>query len=655
MKFKALAGLIAALMLLTSLISCGGAANKNADNADKNEAQAAEEQLDSDKVYSDAENDNATPNALSEENSAGGYDVVYNLNSTSAKKVLASNGATGYKILSLLTESESLDAINGFASALKEKTGAEFAVITDASSIGGKQIVIGMAEDLKKHIGDFAFKSYTGASATVSGDTVYISTASLDALPLIFEHFFSQVELAEGGDFAVSSSLKIASDVCAITESLPVFTMATETPPTFSTSGTSSSPTNKGTYNAGNGNYQMTYLNVYSVNVRNYNSSLISAGYTLKQHNVINSNYFYTFAKGDTMVHINWFATLKQYSIIYGPKNLFPGLEPVTNYTKLVTPSISQMALYNTGQSNVIQLEDGSFIVIDGGRSKKSDETANHDAEILYNFLVEKKPASHAKPKVVWMFTHAHADHVNLAKYDFFPTYKGKIELEYVCMNFPDFSVLKDYVPSGGEWDEGTAYSAFTTSINALTTAINTNFPNTPIYTVHSGDVLYFPGCEVEILSTHEDFYLDGFANTNDTSIAFVVKMSGRRFMVYGDTTARVNDLIYERYGNYLKVDILQVSHHGVNAFMSLDLVATNDPDICLWPVRNAILTSTRVTSSDAYTWLRADSGDEGQRARTHYNQDYTVTVSIPDMTITEKQWYSGGKSDSLTGRTYKG
>lgn len=653
-RHRMMATLLATVMFLLCFVGCGPMLTDEADNTLSNELSNDgalegdgdnEPLLDTDQVNEGGDdNDNATPNMLTEPNEAGGLNVVFDSASTNSNLTLATGKATSYKIVSFLTASAATSAINTFASNLKTKTGATFSVSTDTSSIGGKQIVIGYSSKIKTYVGDFAFKSYTGGAAVVSGETVYISTASVDALPTVLEHFCAQVKLISGTTYGVASNLKTSADLCAISEKLPLFTA----------SGTSASASNKGTYDAGGGNYQQTYTGVNALNVRNYNSQLISAGYLLKQSNVINSNYFYTFVKGDTKVHINWFPTINQYSIIYGPKTYVPLSAPVTNYSRLVTPSITQMALYNTGQSNVIQLEDGSFIVIDGGRSKNTSETANHDAEILYNFLVSKKPASHAKPKVVWIFTHAHADHINLPKYNFFPTYKGMIDLEYVCMNFPNFDVLKNYLHSDG-WTEGTEYSEFTESINALLSAIETNFPGTPVHTVHSGDVLYFPGCEVEILNTHEDYYLNGFRNTNDTSISFIVKMNGRRFMVCGDTTASVNDHIYDMYGNYLKVDILQVSHHGVNAFMSLELVATNDPEICLWPVRNAILTSTRVTDSEAYSWLKETSGSSGQRVRTHFSQNHTVTISIPDMTITNKQWYSGGTSTTLDDRTYLG
>ena len=590
-----------------------------------------------DDAYASAPNDNATENMVSTDNASGGKDVIHNGESSAEPIDIASNGTTDYKIVSFF--SNNTDVTN-FATDLRTLTGATFSVITDTSAIGGKQIVIGYSSKIMPYVGDFAFKSYTGGAAVAMGETIYISTASLKVLPTILDLFISRVESSSAKKYGVSSDLKISTDLCAISENIPL----------FSTEKTASSPTDKGLYSSGGGNYQRTFLNVFAADVKNYNNKLIEAGYLLKQSNTINSNSFYTFVKGDTLVHINWFAKIKQYSIIYGPKTYVPASEPITDYKKLVTPSMSQIALYHTGQSNVIQLEDGSFIVIDGGRSKSDGQTANHDAEILMSFLNDRKPASHAKPKVVWFYTHVHSDHINFSRDNFFPTYKDKIDLQLVCLNLPDFNELENHISSAG-WKETNAPSAYVASVDMLYKSIETNFPGTTVYTFHTGDKLYFAGCEVEILVNPEDYYLKGFSWINDTSVAFKVKIQGKSLMIFGDCTAPVNDQMVALYGNYLKSDIIQVTHHGVGG-ATLSSVKPVNADICFWAVKeDTYLNDERSTKGDAHEWLRATTGTNGQRKRSHYNQDYTTVVSIPSMTVTTKRWYSG----DLNNRKYLG
>ena len=658
-KFKIISAILLIFILASSFAGCGGNASiiETSDQSDNGIIEdtsgsgesESDTKLDNDNgTQNDSNsvpdvsgpNDNGSQDITSSDNSEGGKDVVTDNDSALAPIALASGGGAKYKIVSYFTSGTGLNEVKSFATELQKKSGATFTVSTDSSTVGGKQIVIGYSSKIMPHVGEYAFKSFTGGAAIVSGETVYISTASLDALPMILELFVKQTSVIEGTTYGIPADLKISADLCAISEHIPF----------FSTEGTASKLTDKGMYSAGGGNYQKTYLNMYAIDVKKYNDKLLSAGYVLKQSNTINSNSFYTFVKGDTLVHINWFAKLKQYSIVYGPKTYTLESAPITNYKKIATPSISQLALYHTGQSNVIQLEDGSFIVIDGGRSKSSSQTANNDSKILMEFLNSKKPASHAKPKVVWFYTHVHSDHINLSRDNFFPTYKDQIDLQLVCLNLPDFNELENHVSSAG-WKEDNAVTAYAKSVDMLYDSIETNFPGTTVYTFHTGEKLYFAGCEVEILATPEDYYLNGFSWINDTSVAMKIKMQGKSFMVFGDCTAPVNDQMVALYGSYLKSDIIQVTHHGVGG-ATLSSVKPVDADICFWAVKeDTYLNDKRSTTGDAHIWLRSNTGVNGERKRSHYNQDYTTTVEIPTMKVTTTRWYSG----DLNNRKYLG
>ena len=185
------------------------------------------------------------------------------------------------------------------------------------------------------------------------------------------------------------------------------------------------------------------------------------------------------------------------------------------------------------------------------------------------------------------------------------------------------------------DWQEGDNKPAsnYAAPVNTLTELVKTNFPNTPIYTCHSGEKLYLPGCEIEILTCHEDYYLNNFRWINDTSLACRVTMQGKTMMVFGDATHRVsNTILTPAYGNYIKSDILQVTHHG-NGEGTLATYKAVDPDICLWTTNKTNFAS-HVKMNDANKWLYASSGNDGQRARKHYNQSNTVTITIPTMSV---------------------
>ena len=553
----------------------------------------------------------------------GGKEVMVKSNSALTPITLSENSTTNYTIVSHY--STSLAGITSFLSGLKAKTGVDFPITTRSKveTVGGKQIVIASFDGMVsyKYQGAPKFKSWTGGAVTVVGETIYIGVPEPALLESVLASFVSKIKAVGSNKYVIASDLKYAYDKCAVSEYIPAFRH--------------SGATDKGMYSAGGGNYQRTYTGVKATEVSNYCKTLMSNGFTLQQQNTINGNSFYLFVKGDTLVHVNWFSKLNRFSIVYGPKTYVPASKPVTGYTKRATPTISMLALGEIGTSIVIQLEDASFLLIDGGLGNNN---FTKDSEILWNFLSSKAPAGE-KPRITWLVTHIHTDHRALFQ-KFIPKYKDKIELELVIWNLPDFNEIHNKYASG--WKEGGSTikpaENYATPVATLTDVINKNFPNTPIYTCHTGEKIYLPGCEIEILVCHEDYYLNGFVWVNDTSLTCRITMQGKTMMVFGDTTQAVsNAIITPAYGNYIKSDILQVAHHG-NRGGTLATFKDVDPDICLWSASKTNYTAYK--AEEPNNWLHETSGTDGQRARTHYHQSNTTTITIPTMSAKQTTVY---------------
>ena len=557
----------------------------------------------------------------------GGIEVMAKANASLAPLTLTTGTTTSYTIKSFY--SVSLAGITNFVNTLKTKTGVTFTptVITSTSGISGKQIVIGSFSNLASMSGAPTFKSWTGGAAWASGNTIYICVAEAGLLDSTLKSFANKIQKS-GNKYVVAVDLKLAYDKCAVSEYIP----------SFSTSGT-----DKGLYSAGGGNYQKTYKGVTAAEVTAYCTKLLKSGFSLHQKNMINSNAFYLYVSGDTIVHINHFAKLDQFSIVYGPKTYLPAKSPITGYTKRSTPTITQLALGETGTSMVLQLEDGSFVLIDGGLGGTDNYTK--DSTNLMNFLTTNAPNGE-KPRLTWIVTHIHTDHRQLMQ-KLLPTIKNKIVLELVAWNMPDFNEIDaKYAPN---WKEGETKPPknYAGPVTKLIEIINTNYPSTPIYTFHTGEKLYLPGCEVEFLATQEDYYLNNFVWINDTSAAFRITMQGKTLMVFGDCTADVNSKIMTAaFGSYIKSDIMQITHHGVGGGTLATFKAV-DPDICLWSVNEKIFDGTAIRNGSAdkravgtsslnpeNVWLRASSGSDGQRARKHYHHSDTTTITIPTMSV---------------------
>ena len=557
----------------------------------------------------------------------GGIEILAKSNSSLTPLTVSANSIAEYEIVSYYTLT--LAPMKAFINDLKAKTGADFnaKVKSQVPNIGGKQIVIGSFGDFikAKYVGAPEFKSWTGTAVSVSGETIYIGVADATLLGNILTSFVSKIKSVGSNKYVVAADLKLAYDKCAVSEYIPPLTLSSST-----------GVTNKGIYSAGGGNYQITYTGVKGVDVANYCSTLMKKGFTLQQKNTINTNDFYLFVKGDTIVHVNWFAKLNQFSVVYGPKTYLPAKRPITGYSRKVEPTVTMMALGDMGTSIVIQLEDGSFVLIDGGRGNTNYQ---EDSTALWNFLSSKAPNGE-KPRITWLVTHIHTDHRALVQ-KFLPTYKNRIDLELVVWNFPDFNEIEAHYDP--DWKEGGTTikpaEGYATPVATLNELIKTNFPNTPIYTYHTGEKLYLPGCEIEFLVCHEDYYLNNFQWINDTSLTCRVTMQGKTMMVFGDTTQSVsNKIITPAYGDYIKSDILQVAHHG-NRGGTLATYKAVDPDICLWTTDKTNFAS-HVKMDDANKWLYASSGNNGQRKRAHYNQSNTVTITIPTMSVKTTQVY---------------
>ncbi|MBE6959258.1 MAG: hypothetical protein E7448_00845 [Ruminococcaceae bacterium] len=369
-------------------------------------------------------------------------------------------------------------------------------------------------------------------------------------------------------------------------------------------------------YSCGNDNYLLVYSSVYSTAAKNYEKELQSSGYTLTQSNEIGSNRFATFHKGEQMVHCVYFAADREYRITYGPKTYMGETQAVTDYSAVVTPSVSMIAMScdeeaGTGMCIVAQLADGSYVIIDGGFGQKADEAQRSvDMKTLLNFLKDNNPNG-GKPQVTWMITHADWDHIGLPVW-FTKLYGDQIQVNTVCYNFPI----------------GTSLAG---NIDSFMTAIADKYPNANHYIMHTGNKLYLPGCEIEFLFTAaEDLYPTGFKNGNYTSNAWRMTIEGKTILITGDIENPLSAKIARNYGNYLASDILQVVHHGVNgATKELYQYVNykNKLKVCFWTIPTTRKWRTEESAYRAYNQILWDSGAE------HYYHDYTTTIELPSLT----------------------
>ena len=208
----------------------------------------------------------------------------------------------------------------------------------------------------------------------------------------------------------------------------------------------------------------------------------------------------------------------------------------------------SQLKLVGGGMSYALRLPDGRFILVDGGLRSRED------TDFLYNFLMENKGEWEVPRIALWIFTHAHGDHLDLATY-FIKTYGEGVRIDSVAHHFPSVSG----VPSIRDYEEGME------SVRELFSELRGKFSQTKVYTLHTGYRLFYEGVEIEILSTPDNTFIPLYYSFNDMSVILRFKFCNKRsVLLLSDSTGHISRQLAATYGEYLKSDVLQVAHHGL-------------------------------------------------------------------------------------------
>ncbi|MBO5322992.1 MAG: NPCBM/NEW2 domain-containing protein, partial [Oscillospiraceae bacterium] len=448
---------------------------------------------------------------------------------------------------------------------------------------------------------------------------------------------------------------------------------STEEPiPSFTTNGTYHTE-----LDAGSTYTQRTWTGVTKAEVTAYEQKLIAAGWTEYDFSDVKDNRFATYVDGKgKMIHLNYFPAQDsgRFHLIYGPDSmLIPNTQIGSDGN--VTPSVSIIKRYIGTLCMVVQLSDGSFVVIDGGYGSNGEANENgeyiweqdpkyakdknnlgssvrdyqDEINILLSFMEENKPAEHEKPQVYWLATHAHSDHVQQAYIIFWSkagdggNHKERIDLKGLIYNFPNYENIglnqeledPDYPAEMNKL----AYERFIAKARE-------SYPEVKLYVYHTGQTMKLPGVEIEFLFTAEDNRPYDMPTGNNTSgVMRFTFDGGKTLMVTGDAQQihqlhsgmgeyQNNDHLFKVYGNYLKSDMLQVIHHGTNGGSEAFYNAV-DPDICFYGqlsvnLDNDLRQTGEWTGYEFNKILR-----DGERVI--YTCSQTNTVYIPTMTYNDQ------------------
>jgi len=298
------------------------------------------------------------------------------------------------------------------------------------------------------------------------------------------------------------------------------------------------------------------------VQYEQYLDVLQRAGYGKTFDNVICDNRFSRWTKEDAFLSVSYSGQEQRVRIISGSlskNNFFDIIPGQGGHEKVTDVTVTQMMLDYLGGSfgmcYIITLEDGSFVIFDGGHVRViNGYPKTFDHARLFSLLQElnKRPDGQIVINA-WYMTHEHSDHFNV--------------FYWFCKEFGDKVTIKTYA---------SCPCSSTVAFNAKNPEYHTTNGRLAqayawaggfrLVTLQTGDDFTLGGVRFEILYTVDDLFPDRLHYFNDSSFVCKMTYGGQGIMWLGDICAAPSEALCKRYTpDYLKCDIVQMAHHGLN------------------------------------------------------------------------------------------
>ncbi len=250
----------------------------------------------------------------------------------------------------------------------------------------------------------------------------------------------------------------------------------------------------------------------------------------------------------------------------------------------------------SSGEGYIITLEDGRFLVIDGGDTLKGTEVENF-RKALWDLHARNsgKPVSVDNPVRIaaWILTHSHGDHYKL--FVDLLRQKGKsgeLFVEYMIGNFPIESQLFNITADFTAIDKMNSYQSMLTE------------PFTFVR-VHTGQKLYIGNVEIETLYTHEDMNPHNIVTFNDSSsvMRLTINVTGGdpvKLLSTGDAFRYAGRWCSAMYGPALQTEMVTMAHHGGPA-VEKEFYTYVAPSVIWWPHNTKVIHDKYLKNNDWY------------------------------------------------------
>lgn len=354
-----------------------------------------------------------------------------------------------------------------------------------------------------------------------------------------------------------------------------------------------------GVYSAGDNNFIVCLNNVKADDMADYINILENNGYCKVFENKIGDNVFYSYKNNANLIFVYYIKSNNTAKLTAEPYSDFTYNVPFENKVQpaVITSSACDRNYY-------ILLPNNTIVVIDGGWRMEdwSQSTAEELIASMYKEMTEICGGDTVNIPL-WIITHAHSDHGKVIEHLHKMPYADKFNIDRILYNFPDSDLLgseqmttvEELNATIANW-HGKAGKEFpyediffncpfpvysTVSYEKVLREAFTHY-NAVKIKAHDGMKFDLSGVIFEVLHTPDDDMPTLYKNMNDTSLVIKMTYEGCATLWLGDMGVLPGDSCIEMYGNYLKCDAVQVSHHGWGS-ASWEFFKLLNPEILLW------------------------------------------------------------------------
>jgi len=296
-------------------------------------------------------------------------------------------------------------------------------------------------------------------------------------------------------------------------------------------------------------------------------------GYEAKECWTRKDQCFGAYLKDHTGIFLNYFGGTKELRIVEEKDCTYFSFADQAG-DALFPPQITQLTMEDFGMSYAIRLSDGRFILMDGGRNMEPEW------DRLYACLKEQSPTEH--PCIAaWIFSHPHGDHFHCL-IGFMEKYGSCVDIERFFFHFPAHD---DFVHYPALQDAPTPVGNLAGRIWIPRMLETIRKTGAAVFTPHTGQRFCIGDADMEILSSMEDTI---HATHDINGISLVIKMTlGGQSILWATDAGFSYARLAQRYGDYLKADILQIPHHGFQSGTAegeIEGYRLIRPRVCLLP-----------------------------------------------------------------------